>query len=122
MVYAGMGVGFSYVAPYAMVPDTVEYDAVRSGERREGAYYGIWTFVSKLGSALAGFLSGLILDLGGYAAGAVQEPGALLAIRLVIGPFPALILLGALGLMQRYTLDETAYRRLMEEQAGPSAS
>jgi GPH family glycoside/pentoside/hexuronide:cation symporter len=115
MVYAGIGVGFSYVAPFAMIPDTVEFDAAQSGERREGAYYGIWTFISKLGAALAGFLSGWILDAGGYVPKAVQSPAAIMAIRLVIGPLPALLLLGALALMQRYTLDEETYGKLMKK-------
>ncbi|MDR0599614.1 MAG: MFS transporter [Treponema sp.] len=112
MVFAGLGVGFSYVAPFAMVPDAVEYDAVLTGERKEGAYYGMWTFISKTGSALAVFLSGQILDWGGYRANAVQGEGAKLAIRLLIGPIPALIFLGALILVQFYPLDEKTYRAL----------
>jgi GPH family glycoside/pentoside/hexuronide:cation symporter len=115
MVYAGIGVGFSYVAPFAMVPDTIEADAARyGGERKEGAYYGVWTFVSKLGMALAVFLSGLILNIGGYAAGAEQGPGAILAIRLLIGPIPAAIFIAALVLIQTYPLDEAAYNKIIK--------
>jgi GPH family glycoside/pentoside/hexuronide:cation symporter len=113
LAYAGVGVGFSYVAPFAMVPDTVEFDAVKTGERKEGAYYGMWTFISKAGTALSMLLSGLILKLGGYAANQVQGPPARLAIRLIIGPIPALIFLGALILMQSYPLDEKTYKKLM---------
>jgi GPH family glycoside/pentoside/hexuronide:cation symporter len=113
MVFAGIGVGFSYVAPFAMVPDTVEYDAVRTGERKEGAYYGMWTFISKVGAALSVFVSGLILNWGGYVAKAVQGPKALLAIRLIIGPIPAVIFLGAFVLMRFYPLDEKTYRKIM---------
>jgi GPH family glycoside/pentoside/hexuronide:cation symporter len=113
LVYAGIGVGFSYVAPFAMVPDTVEYDAVRTGNRKEGAYYGMWTFISKVGTAFSMFISGLILKIGGYIPNVAQGPGAKLAIRLIIGPIPALIFLGALILMQSYTLDEKSYKKLM---------
>jgi GPH family glycoside/pentoside/hexuronide:cation symporter len=116
MVYAGIGVGFSYVSPFAMVPDTVEFDAVKTGERKEGAYYGMWTFTSKSGQALAVFISGLVLSGGGYIPGAVQSEGALLAIRLIIGPFPALILLAAFFLIRFYPLDETTYRKIMNQQ------
>ena len=118
MVYAGIGVGFSYVSPFAMVPDTIEYDAVKTGSRKEGAYYGIWTFVSKSGQALSVFLSGLILARGGYSADAAQSPAALLAIRLIVGPVPALILIAAAILIQIYPLDEKTYRRLMGQE-GP---
>jgi GPH family glycoside/pentoside/hexuronide:cation symporter len=114
MVWAGIGVGFSYAAPFAMVPDAIEYDAISSGERKEGAFYGMWTFTAKLGQSLAVFLSGLILAGGGYIADAVQGSGALLAIRLIIGPLPALLLLLALVLVQFYPLDEQTYKRLVE--------
>jgi len=113
LVFAGIGVGFSYVAPFAMVPDTVEYDAVTTGERKEGAYYGMWTFISKVGVALSVFVSGLILNWGGYAPKAVQSPSALLAIRLIIGPIPAVVFLAALILVHFYPLDEKSYKKLM---------
>lgn len=115
MIYAGIGVGFSYVAPFAMVPDTIEYDAAVSGERKEGAYYGMWTFISKLGTSLSVFASGLILSVGGYIANQTQSISALRAIRLIIGPIPALILLGAALLINGYSLDESTYIKLMEK-------
>jgi GPH family glycoside/pentoside/hexuronide:cation symporter len=113
MVYAGIGVGFSYVAPFAMVPDAVDYDAVKTGERKEGAYYGMWTFVSKLGMSLSMLVSGLILDIGGYAANAEQTAGARTAIRLLMGPIPAALFLAALFCIALYSLDEDRYRKIL---------
>ena len=113
LVFAGIGVGFSYVAPFAMVPDTIEYDAVRTGERKEGAYYGMWTFISKCGAALSGFISGIILSLGGYMPNAVQGSKAKMAIRLIVGPIPAVVFLCALIVIQLYPLDEKTYKKLM---------
>jgi GPH family glycoside/pentoside/hexuronide:cation symporter len=99
MCYAGIGVGFSYVAPFAMVPDAIEREKGRenrsAGESREGAYYGIWTFAAKTGQALSVFLSGLLLSLGGYEADAVQSAASLLVIRIIIGPLPALLFAAA---------------------------
>ena len=110
MVYAGIGVGFSYVAPFAMVPDAIEYEARRSGIRSEGAYYGMWTFISKLGTALALFITGQILELGGYVSqagegSAVQPQSVFNAIRTIIGPIPIVILLAAIVVVQFYPLD-----------------
>jgi GPH family glycoside/pentoside/hexuronide:cation symporter len=116
MLYAGIGLGFSYVAPFAMVPDAVEYDAIKTGERKEGAYYGIWTFIAKVGQSLAVFLSGIILSAGGYIADAVQNESALFAIRLIIGPIPAVIFLVAIIVVQFYPLDEKAYNELVKKQ------
>ncbi len=121
MVWAGIGIGLGYVSPWAMVPDTVEYDAVRTGRRKEGAFYGMWTFMSKVGTALAIVVSGFVLDLGGYAANAAQGPGAILAIRLLIGVFPAVVLLGAALLVEAYPIDEKAYGAIMEEKARQAA-
>ncbi len=115
MVYAGIGIGFGYVPPWSMVPDTVEYDAVKTGKRKEGAFYGMWTFTSKVGQSFSIFLSGLILSAGGYVAEAVQSEGAKSAIRLLIGPIPIIVLVGAIVLVQFYPLDEKAYKKLMEE-------
>jgi GPH family glycoside/pentoside/hexuronide:cation symporter len=116
MVYGGIGIGFSYVAPFAMVPDTIEFEALKSGERKEGAYYGMWTFISKLGTALAIFLSGVILSAGGYVADAVQSKSALLAIRLLIGPLPAIIFISAIFIIQAYTLDEKTYQKIINSE------
>ncbi|MCL2127798.1 MAG: MFS transporter [Treponema sp.] len=115
MALGGIGVGFGYVAPFAMVPDAVEYDAVQTGERKEGVYYGMWTFIAKLGMSLSVFLSGLILSAGGYVANAAQGSSAIFAIKLLIGPIPAFVLLGALILIEFYPLDEKTYAELFKE-------
>jgi GPH family glycoside/pentoside/hexuronide:cation symporter len=115
MIYAGIGVGFSYVAPFAMVPDVIEYEAAKTGVRNEGAYYGMWTFISKLGTALALFVSGHILALGGYISQAgegtvLQPPSVFGAIRTIIGPLPMVVLLAAILVIQFYPLDKKEYR------------
>ena len=115
MVYAGIGVGFSYVAPFAMVPDAIEYWAAKTGKRHEGSYYGMWTFISKLGTALALFISGQVLELGGYISqsgegSVVQPPEVFGAIRNLIGPIPMVVLIAAIVVMQFYQLDKKEYR------------
>ena len=115
MVYAGIGVGFSYVAPFAMVPDAIEYEAAKTGRRTEGSYYGMWTFTSKLGTALAIFVSGQILQFGGYVSQAgegtaVQPPSVFNAIRVIIGPIPMVVLIAAIVVMQFYPLDKKEFR------------
>ena len=120
MVYAGIGVGFGYVAPWAMVPDAIEFDAVRTGNRKEGAFYGMWTFTSKVGTSLAIALTGAILGAAGYAANlAEQSQSALGAIRLIIGPIPAFVFIAAILLIERYPIDEKTYVRFMAEHSKP---
>ena len=118
MAYAGVGVGFSYVSPYAMIPDTIEYQASKTRERNEGSYYGMWTFVSKMGTALAIFITGQIIDAGGYistaAEGAIQPDSVFNAIRTIIGPIPVLVLIGAIVVIQFYPLNKKTHEALVK--------
>jgi GPH family glycoside/pentoside/hexuronide:cation symporter len=113
MVFAGVGIGFGYAPPYSMLPDAIEVEALRAGRRHEGSYYGMWTFTSKVGTALAGMATGLILGYSGYVADAVQGPAALFAMRLILGPIPAAILVAGVLLIQRYPIDEAFYAKAM---------
>ncbi|MDR0495774.1 MAG: MFS transporter [Treponema sp.] len=119
IVYAGIGVGLNYVAPFAMVPDVIEYEASQSGKRNEGAYYGMWTFTSKLGTALALFTSGQILQFGGYISQAgegtvIQPPSASGAIKVIIGPIPMVIFIAAFAVISFYPLDRKEYRERLK--------
>ena len=120
LVYAGIGVGFSYVAPFAMVPDVIEYEAARTGKRNEGSYYGMWTFISKLGTALAIFITGQILSMAGYISqageGSVEQPASVFnAIRVIIGPLPAVTLILAIVVIGLYPLSEKTHNALLKK-------
>lgn len=115
MLFAGSGLGLTFVAPWSMVPDAVEWDAVRTGNRKEGVYYGMWTFFSKCGQALSIGLSGLILGASGYVADAVQTPATLLAIKLLVGPVPAIVFVIGIIILSRYPITEKTYNEMMGE-------
>jgi len=122
MVFGGVGIGFGYVPPYAMLPDTVEVEAAKSGRRNEGAYYGIWTLMSKLGTSAATAMLGFILAAAHYVPDVPQGPDALFAIRLLVGPIPAVILVLAAVLVQFYPLDEVTYEALIAQSKSQDAS
>jgi GPH family glycoside/pentoside/hexuronide:cation symporter len=112
MVLAGFGFSSHYVLPWAMAPDTIEYGYFRTGVRREGIYYSVWTFMTALGGAFAGFLVGQSLGLFGYVPNVVQSASSVLGMRLLIGPLPALlILLGNLALVF-YPLNRKRYEEV----------
>ncbi len=113
MVFAGIGVGLGYVPPFAMLPDVVEVDAVATGKRKEGAYYGMWTFTSKIGVALAPALTVLFLGLSGFMADREQSQATLTAIRLIIGPIPSVIFVIGIILVNKYKLDEKTYNQII---------
>jgi glycoside/pentoside/hexuronide:cation symporter, GPH family len=116
-ILAGFGVAIVQVTPWSMVPDVMEVDELATGQRREATHYGILTFAQKGGTALALALMQATLALTGYVAGAPQPPAALLAIRLMMGPVPA-VLLGISALLAlRYPLTRERYAEIRAQLA-----
>ena len=95
---AGIGLGAIQVLTWSMIPDTVEWDELQTGQRHEGMYYSLVTLGRKIASSIALPLVLLVLDLAGYQAAAPTQPAsAVLGIRILIGPIPAVFL--ALGII-----------------------
>ncbi|MFA5066303.1 MAG: glycoside-pentoside-hexuronide (GPH):cation symporter [Dehalococcoidia bacterium] len=127
MFLMGTGFGFTYAMPYAIVSDAIEYDYLRTGERREGAFFGIWTWGLKIGQALAIFLMGVTLESMGYVANVMpQSASAQLSIRLFLGPISAGIFIIAAVFLYFYPITETRYKeicaQIAEMEARSSAS
>jgi GPH family glycoside/pentoside/hexuronide:cation symporter len=114
MAFAGIGMGFGYAPPFALVPDTIEVVAQRTGFREEGSYYGFMTFSTKLGQSLASLVIGTILGLAGYAANQAQSDSSLAAIQLITSPLPVAMFLLAAVLLQFYPLDKKTYQSLVK--------
>lgn len=71
LIYVFSGIGgagsmVAYTVGWAMLPDCIEVDEFKTGQRREGLYYGILTIVQKGSSALVIFLGGLLLEAVNY--------------------------------------------------------
>jgi GPH family glycoside/pentoside/hexuronide:cation symporter len=116
MFFMGIGLGFTYVPPYAIVADAIEYDYLRTGERREGAFFGIWTWGLKIGQALAVFVMGITLEAMGYVANAMpQAANAQLGIRLFLGPISAAVFILAAVILYFYPLNEKRYKEVLEK-------
>ena len=102
---AGIGYAVADLMPWSMLGDVIDEDELASGERREGLYNGLFTFLRKLGGAAGVFLAGVVLDLAGFVKGsAEQSPTALLAVRGLTAAVPALLLAIAALIALRYSL------------------
>ncbi len=113
MALAGIGFASHYVAPWAIVPDTIEYGYAETGKRQEGVYYSVWTFVIALGGALAGFLVGQGLELFGYIPDVEQTTRSLTGIRLLIGVLPGIIILFGNLALAFYPLSKKRYEEVL---------
>ena len=117
-VAAGISVSTAHVLPDSIFPDVIEWDELRTGRRQEGIYYGVKNFIRKLTGALAIFIALQVLGWVGYQSppeGAtffVQSPATLTAIRLLIGPLGAVLLLSAIAIAWFYPLTREKHGRI----------
>jgi GPH family glycoside/pentoside/hexuronide:cation symporter len=117
---SGSGIATAYVLPWSMIPDVVEHDQVRSGQRREGSFYAFASFFQKLATGAALWGMGMALSLTGYATPTtdaplpVQPPEAVNAIRLFVGPIPTILLILAVAFAWRYPITRERHQKNLQ--------
>ncbi|MEP0921515.1 MFS transporter [Leptolyngbya sp. ST-U4] len=118
-VMAGAGVSIAYLIPWSMIPDVIELDELRTGQRREGIFYSFMVLLQKLGLAVGLFLVGQSLDRAGFLATTpgqpppVQPETAVQAIRLAIGPFPTAALVCGMVLAYFYPITREKHAEML---------
>ncbi|EAX81966.1 Major Facilitator Superfamily protein, partial [Trichomonas vaginalis G3] len=88
-IFAGLGLSAIQILPYAALPDVVEIDEYKFGERREGIYYGIILFMYKVCSGVTISIVSAVLGAFGYKESnngqqVEQTKKALMAVRIVM--------------------------------------
>jgi GPH family glycoside/pentoside/hexuronide:cation symporter len=117
-VLAGVSVSSAHVLPDAIFPDVLEWDELRTRQRREGIYYGMKNFIRKMAGALAIFFALQALGWFGYQsppAGVTQfqqSGSALSAIRFMTGPVGTLLLCSAIIVAWFYPLTRERHARI----------
>lgn len=93
---AGMATAGVFLFPNILTADIVDYDATRTGTRREAMFYGTQNMVEKMAGALSPLVFAAVLLAGDSA----EDP---LGVRLV-GPVAGLLVLIAFLSFRRYSL------------------
>jgi len=101
---AGIGLSAAHVIPYSIIPDCVEYDEMKTGEKRAGAYFGMESFLRQLSSSLGAFITGQVLEWSGYVADMSQPESAITALRALLGAVPGLIIIIAIVVLSFYRI------------------
>ena len=114
----GIGLGAVQVLTWSMIPDTVEWDELQTGQRHEGMFYSLVQTMRKIGSSLSLPFVLLMLEWTGYVANAQTQPrNTILGIQSLIGPIPAAFLLAGIFFALRYPLDRKRFAELRAELA-----
>ena len=107
---ASFGVASAYVVPWSILPDVIELNELKTGQRSEGAFYAFMTLLQKIGLALGIFLVSLALETSGFDQSFTTQPdSALWAIRFFMGPVPLILLLGGMVLTYFYPVTKATH-------------
>ena len=113
---AGIGVGAAHVIPWAIIPDAIEWGELDTGQRHEGMFYSLITLMNKVANSIAIPLVLSMLEWTGFVSNAAQQPqSALLGIRFMVGPLPALLLCGGIAFALLYPIDRERYQKVRQE-------
>lgn len=102
----------------SLLPDTMEYDRLKSGKSREGTMSGVFTLVEKFAGAVGPLIVGVLLQATGLITSrdseTVQPEAALNAIHLAASVLPAIITLLCIPVLLSYRLSA----EMLEEARG----
>ncbi len=98
-VLSGIGLGADLAIPPSLLADVIDGDEARGAGRHEGAYFGLWSLVTKLNLALAAGIALPLLQAFGYAPGAASSPESLLVLAAVYALLPCALKLAAAGVL-----------------------
>ena len=108
----------AHVLPEAIFPDVIEWEELRTRRRHEGVYYGTKNFLRKLTGAVAIFLALQALGWFGYQSppeGATvfqQSQVTIQTIRILTGPFGAVLLFSSILIAWFYPLTREKHNRI----------
>ena len=92
--------------------DVVDFDELETGERREGAYFGIWTLGLKLMSACGILLSGALLQVVGYVPDQPQSANTMWWLVMMVGPLQSAVHLVGLLIFRRFRFEAADVARV----------
>jgi GPH family glycoside/pentoside/hexuronide:cation symporter len=111
MVVAGVLSG-SLTLVMSSAIDIVDFDELETGERREGAYFGIWTLGLKLMSACGILLGGGLLQAVGYVPDQPQTGRTMWWLVMMVGPLQSAVHVVGLLLFRHFRFEATDVARV----------
>jgi len=115
LVVAGACNGCGGMIGQSMLADVIDWDELKSGQRKEGAYSAAWGFALKASIGAVVLVVGVALQLSGFEPNVQQAPAAEWTIRCLFGGLPLCAGLGASWVLGRFALDEAEHERIRSE-------
>jgi GPH family glycoside/pentoside/hexuronide:cation symporter len=102
------GIGSLFTIMMSMTADVIDVDELNTGKRREGIFGAIYWWMVKVGFAIAGAFSGLIIWLVGFNSDlpTIEQQGAVDGLHAFFCIFPVLGTIAAMYIMRDYNINE----------------
>ncbi len=103
-------IGVGYAGLWLMIPsmqaDVVDYDELKTGERREGSFAAVYSWVLKLSFCFGFMIAGPLLEWTGFDAevGAAQPADVLFNMRLGYVVIPLVALVIAIFILRKFSI------------------
>jgi Na+/melibiose symporter-like transporter len=120
MCLKGSSIGALAALPNAMLADVVDLDSARSGKQQAGAFFSIWSMVSKSALALGvlvgtGLAAWFGFDPKADPMNTTNTTFALLMLAVLYSIVPAIFKFVAMPFLWNYPLTETRVREIQQE-------
>lgn len=111
------GTGSLFTLMGSMISDVCDYDELQTQQRREGVFGAIYWWMVKVGMALAGLLTGVLLKVSGFdvALAGGQTDKTLFLLRVFDVGIPIITSAIALGLIATYAITEEKAHEIRNE-------
>lgn len=106
--FFSFGIGSLFTIMMSMTADILDIDELNTGQRREGIFGAIYWWMVKVGFAIAGGLSGVIIFIVGFnpELATVDQQGAVDGLHAFFCFFPAVGTVLAIFVMRNYSISE----------------
>ena len=115
--FFSFGIGSLFTIMMSMTADVIDIDELKSGKRREGIFGAIYWWMVKVGFAIAGGLSGVIIAVVGFNPELVttEQQGAVDGLHAFFCFFPAAGTIIAMLIMKSYDVTEDRANEIRAE-------
>ena len=121
IILAGLGRGTLNFVPWGVYNYLPDVDEAVTGQRREGIFAGVMTFVRKIAQSGAILLTTSLIGMGGFVSAAkgqpmpAQTPQAILVLVLVMVGLPILVMLAGMAISWKFRLNARTHEVLVKE-------
>ncbi len=110
--FAGIANGAGHVIGPSLMSDTIDYDELLTGERKEGAYFATWNFTWKMANGVSLIVVGNMLAWVGFEANVSQTPLVILTFKIMFAIVPCIAYVIAAFFFSSYRLDEKLHNEM----------